>query len=220
MSNKISQKNLLEERFWNDFTQNPTSRKVAKVASWMGSIADTVAPEIMNPVRKGQEWLRNTKEKGQRAGMTKDEIAMEYIMEDGFFPNPPDNKIRWNSKRNSDGTYTGTIKVGELENDPTTGEPKLGRTFANDKSTYILKFNPKDRTAKRIKGPERHLATSHDEIMDALEKAGHDVVSRLQHITTRPNGTITGIVNIRDSSGKTKKHNFVYDTNTDQVTIT
>jgi hypothetical protein len=217
---KISQREILSEGFWHEFSEKPAARNVAKVGSWVSSIGSVVAPEIADPLKKGVDWMRSSKEKSKRAGMSKDQISMEYIMEDGFFPNPPDSKIRWNKKQNADGTYTGTIKVGELENDVTTGEPKLGRTFAIDKSTYIFKFNPKDRTAKRVKGPERHLATSHDEIMDALEQAGHDVVRRLQHITTRPNGTITGTASIRDSSGATNNHNFVYDTNTGQVTIT
>ena len=222
---KISQRELLSEGFWDAYgkaTEKLRTKfpKTAMAASLAGSVADVVAPEIMQPFRKQKEWRGAAYEKAKRAGMTQDEISMEYIMEDGFFPNPPDSKIRWNSKRNSDGTYTGTIKVGELENDPNTGEPKLGRTFATDKSTYIFKFNPKDRTAKRVKGPERHLATSHDEIMDALEQAGHDVMRRLKNLFTKPNGTITGVANIRDNSGNTKDHNFVYDTNTGQVTVT
>jgi hypothetical protein len=216
---KISQREILSEGFWNDFTQHPASRKAAKVASWVGSVADTVAPEVMNPVRKGQEWLRNAKEKGQRAGMTKDEITIDYIMEDGFHP-LPNQKLQWNPKQNADGTFTATIKVGELINNDQTGKPELGRTFSPDKSTYIVKFNPKDRTAKRVKGPERHLASSHEEIRHALEDAGHDVVGTLTglHADTR-SGTVTGFAMIKISGTPTRKA-FTYDTSTKQVTIT
>lgn len=212
---KISQQELLREGFWHEFSdKNPSIRKVASIA---GSVADVVAPEIMNPLRKSGEWLSSTKEKAKRAGMTKDQIAMDFIMEDGYFP-LENQKIRWNSKENADGTYTGTIKVGELENDPETGKPGLGRTFSPDKSTYILKFNPQDRTVKRVKGPERHLATSHEDIRNALEKAGHDVVGTLSQIVTRPDGTMMGRATIR-VNGVDKPVRFTYNRNDGKIQV-
>ena len=146
---KISQKELLSEGFWDAFGKakerlREKFPKTTRLASLAGSVADVVAPEIMQPWRKQKEWRDSASEKAKRASMTQNEITMDYIHEDGFHE-LPDQKLQWNPKRNADGTYTATIKVGELVNDETTGKPKLGRTFSSDKSTYIViesTFNP------------------------------------------------------------------------------
>lgn len=217
---KISQKELLSEGFWDKFSNSPIVRKVAKAASVAGSIANIIAPEFTNPINKGRDWLKNTKEKANRAGMTRDQISLEYIKEDGFFPNPKDATIRWNNKRNADGTFNGTIRVGELENDETTGEPKLGRTYAPDKSTYILKFDPATRTAKRVRGPDRNLSTGYDEIRYAIQNLNYTVMSSLKPVTTQRNGNLTGLATLKDSAGVTKRYSYEYDPNTDIATVT
>lgn len=223
MSNKISQKELLNEGFWDAFGKakerlREKFPKTTQLASLAGSVADVVAPEIMQPWRKQKEWRDSASEKAKRASMTQNEITMDYIHEDGFHE-LQDQKLQWNPKRNADGTYTATIKVGELVNDETTGKPKLGRTFSSDKSTYIVKFDPKTRTAKRVKGPERHLASSHEQIRHALEDAGHDVVGTLTQLVTNRDGTITGFAKIKINGHQTQK-TFVYDPSTENVTIT
>lgn len=217
---KISQKELLSEGFWDKFSNSPIVRKVAKAASVAGSIANAIAPEFANPINKSRDWLKNAREKANRAGMTRDEISLEYIKEDGFFPNPKEATIRWNNKKNADGTFNGTIKVGELENDETTGEPKLGRTYAPDKSTYILKFDPATRTAKRVRGPDRNLSTGYDEIRYAIQNLGYTVMTSLKPVTTQQNGNLTGSVNLKDSNNKIKKYNYEYDPNTDIAIVT
>ena len=220
MSNKISQKELLEEGFWDAFGKAKEKLRekfprTTRLASLAGSVADVVAPEIMQPFRKQKEWRDAASEKAKRASMTQNEIIMDYIREDGFHE-LKDETLRWNPKRNADGTYTATIKVGELINDEITGEPKLGRTFSPDKSTYIVKFDPKTRTAKRVKGPERHLASSTDQIRYALEDAGYNVVGSIKITGNNRDGTITLDAFIDTNGQKTKQH-FIYNPSTEQI---
>lgn len=228
---KISQKDLLSEGFWNNFTASGIMDNIGKgkeklrkkfptttkALSWAGSVADAVAPEIMNPIRKGTEWRRNVAEKGQRASMTQDQITMDYIHEDGFHEERGE-KLNWNPKRNADGTYTGTIKVGELVNDPQTGDPKLGRTYSADKSTYIVKFDPKTRTAKRVRGPDRQLASSTDQIRYALEDAGYNTVGSIKITGNNRDGTINVDAYTLTNNVRTLQH-FIYNPSTEQISI-
>lgn len=192
MSKKISQADLLSEGFWDKFRQ---------VGEFGKAVGNVVAPEIADPIKKGVEWMRGTRKNIKRAGMTKDELAMEHIMEDGFFP-LPNEKVKWNPKQNTDETYTGNVKVGELEIDPQSGQPKLGRKFAQDKSNYIFKFHPETREIKVVRRPERHLATNQEEIGNSLENAGHDVVGRITIQQHRQDGTIIGSTQILHNGGK------------------
>jgi hypothetical protein len=226
MSNKISQKELLSEGFWDAFGKAKEKLRekfprTTRLASLAGSVADVVAPEIMQPIRKQKEWRDSASEKAKRASMTQDQITLDYIHEDGFHEERGE-KLNWNPKRNADGTYTATIKVGELVNDPQTGDPKLGRTFSADKSTYIVKFDPKNRTAKRVRGPDRQLASSTDQIRYALEDAGYNTVGGIKITGNNRDGTINVdayiLTNIGGNQQRTLQH-FIYNPSTEQVSI-
>jgi len=67
---KISQRELLSEGFWNQFSS--VARRVGETGKAIGSV---VAPEIADPIKKGHEWLKTTKKNVKRAGMTRYEIV-------------------------------------------------------------------------------------------------------------------------------------------------
>ena len=192
---KISQKDLLSEGFWDKFQS--VGRQVKDVAKTYGGV---IAPEIVDPLKKGIDFLRSSRKSRKRAGMSATELAMEHIMEDGFHPLEK-AKIKWNPKMNTDDTYTGNVMVGELELD-NAGNPKLGRKFASDKSNYIFKFDPMTREVKTVRRPERHLATNQEEIGNALENAGYDAVGRITIQQHRQDGTIIGTTQILHNGGK------------------
>ena len=203
---KLNQKQLLEKNFWDSF--KPALKQGIQLGK---SVAKVVAPEIAGPAKAITDWFKQTKADVKRAGMTKDQIALEYIMEDGFYPLDTPPKINWGSK-NTDGTITGNIKVGELEIDPNTNQPKLGRKFSPDKSNYILRYNTGDSSIKVIRRPERHLATSHEEIRDALEANGYEVISRIVTDPPSGDGSITARTSVRDRNDRNRKKsiNFKY----------
>jgi hypothetical protein len=159
---KLSQKELLKEGFWDKFNYSNIAKPLRVGKQIMKSVGSVVAPEFVNPILKTKEWFKNLKKDTKRAAMSKTEIAIEHIMEDGFYP-LGNEKMRWNPKKNTDNTITGKVKVGELEINPVTGNPELGRTFAPDKSNYIFKFDPETRDIKTIRRPYRHLATDKSE---------------------------------------------------------
>jgi hypothetical protein len=150
---KISQKNLLEEGFWKQFAS--TARQVGETGKAIGNV---VAPEIADPIKKGYDWLKTTKKNVKRAGMTSSEIVKEQIIESGFHPhqdrNGVESKIKW-GKKNTDGTITGSLKVGELGyNDD--GEPKMAAEFQNIlKSDVIFRYDPDTRDIKIVRAPYR-----------------------------------------------------------------
>lgn len=159
---KISQKELLEEGFWNNFKNKIADSKIARVGKQVGeltkSVANVVAPEITDPLRKAGEWVKSTKKAVKRAGMTSDEIVKEQIIESGFHPhqdkNGVESKIKW-GKKNTDGTITGSIKVGELgyRND---GEPFMAAEFQNIlKSNVIFRYDPDKKDIKIVRAPYR-----------------------------------------------------------------
>jgi hypothetical protein len=203
---KLNQKQLLEKNFWDSF--KPALKQGIQLGK---SVAKVVAPEIYNPIKATKDWFKQTKTDVKRAGMTKDQIALEYIMEDGFYPLDTPPKINWGSK-NTDGTITGNIKVGELEIDPNTNQPKLGRKFSPDKSNYILRYNTGDSSIKVIRRPERHLATSHEEIRDALEANGYDVISKITINQTLGDNSIIARAKVKDKNdrNRVKLINFKY----------
>ena len=149
---KISQKDLLSEGFWDKFTS--VGRQVKDIAKTYGGV---IAPEIVDPLKKGIDFLRSSRKSRKRAGMTKDELAWEQIVEDGYFPHS--KKMRWKGKPNSDDTITGSVDVSELEHDDQTGEPIAGRPYQRDKSKYIFKFDPNTREIKTLRRPRRDQAT-------------------------------------------------------------
>jgi hypothetical protein len=154
---KISQKELLEEGFWDSFSNSKIGRIGSQIGEFGKSVANVVTPEITDPLKKGSEWLKNTKKNVKRAGMNRDQLAWEQIVEDGYYP--LSDKMRWKNKANSDGTSTGSVDVAELDHDLNTGEPVAGRPYQSDKSKYIFKFDPSTRDIKTLRRPRRDQAT-------------------------------------------------------------
>jgi hypothetical protein len=150
---KISQREILSEGFWDSFSS--VARRVGETGKAIGNV---VAPEIADPIKKGHEWLKTTKKNVKRAGMTRDEIVKEQIIESGFHPhqdkNGVESKIKW-GKKNTDDTITGSLKVGELgyRND---GEPYMAAEFQNVlKSDVIFRYDPDKRDIKIVRAPYR-----------------------------------------------------------------
>ena len=148
----ISQKELLNELFWDKF---PSS--VRKGVEAVKQIGKVVAPEIADPISKGMEKMRDIRKNIKRAGMTSDENVVEQLMEFGLIPYK-NEKVRWKKgARNPDGTITGSIKVGTLGYTD-EGEPYMESEFSDPlKRDVIFKYDPKTRDVKIVRYPYRNL---------------------------------------------------------------
>ena len=161
MSNKISQKELLEEGFWDKFPNTASfGRQVKDVFKTYGSV---LAPEIADPIKKGVEFMRGARKSRRRAGMTEDELVKEELIENGYYPFDDNTKIQWatnkltgRKKINNDDTYTGAIKVGQLGYKD--GQPFKEADY-NDplKRLVTFKLHPKTREFKIIQHPNRTI---------------------------------------------------------------
>jgi hypothetical protein len=159
---KISQKELLEEGFWDKFPNTASfGRQVKDVFKTYGSV---LAPEIADPIKKGVEFMRGARKSRKRAGLTEDELVREELIENGYYPFDDKTKIRWatdkltgQKKKNTDDTYTGAIKVGQLGYD-NNGQPFKEADY-NDplKSLVTFKLHPKTREFKIIQHPNRTI---------------------------------------------------------------
>ena len=214
---KLTQRHLLEKSFWDKFPVVKQGWELAK------QTASVVAPEIHDPLKRGFEKYREMGKNIKRAGMTREQIVVEAIIEDGFIPigYPNDYKINWASKKNTDGTFTGTVHVGEMEYDK-NGEPTVGRTYKDTrKSNLIFRYNPDDKSVRIVKNPHRHLASEDSDIEDitnAMTKAGYISLTPIKIISKNKNGLIIASTKIRDpQSGKKIKFDFSYDSPSEQI---
>ena len=155
MSN-IKQKELLSEGFWDKF--GAVKRIGQEAIKQIGSV---VAPEIAEPIKKGTEKMRDISKNIKRAAKTIDQIVKEQIIESGYFPY---EKIKWSKnnrggfKKNSDGSYTGTVMVAELDYDE-KGQPTIGSKYQDPKkANLIFNYKPEDKSVKIVKSPHRHLS--------------------------------------------------------------
>jgi hypothetical protein len=142
---RITQKDLLSEGFWDNF------KTVANgVKTTIGEVGKVVAPEIANPVTNIITRGREMKDKISKAFKNKNQNALDFLHDRGFFI-LPDEKIHWGGK----GDNVGVVQVGELDFSD-DGTPKLGGLYNNPR--LVFQYDAPTKGFKIIKQPYRHTA--------------------------------------------------------------
>lgn len=154
----ITQRQILEESFWNNFAK-PALNQVVQVGKEVGkALMPGTAANISN-VASG---FKDARQRIKRAGMSMEDIVKEAIKEAGFIPLKGEKgEIRFAKNKkggyltNSDKTISGVVRVNEFSVDK-HGNVATGKPYHTEKDSLIFKYNTIDKSVDIVKRPYRH----------------------------------------------------------------
>lgn len=144
---KISQKNLLDEGFWNDFTKSSVRRNINKAIEAGKQVASIVAPEVYDPLKKGVDKFRDVAASVKEAGKTIEEKIDRWIKEQGNFAISEPQKIA----TYPDGKTHYSVRITEKGVSKVDNSEVAGRVYRNPSA--VVGYNPRDKQFSWVNKP-------------------------------------------------------------------
>lgn len=125
---KPSQKDLLNEAFWDNFKNSKIGRAISTGYQAAKEIGKVVAPKTSSQLTSMIQGVRDAKRRIGQAGKKMEDRILEWLDERGFTPLPEDPSIK-KLKDYPDGNSQWRVKVGMKDVDPDTGNITVAKTF-------------------------------------------------------------------------------------------
>jgi len=188
---KISQKNLLEEGFWDNFKKSSIGRNINQAIEAGKQVASIVAPEVYDPIKKGVDKLRDVGASVKEAGKTIEEKIERWVKEQGNFAITEPRKIA----TYPDGKIHYSLRITEKGISAVDNSEIAGRVYRNPSA--VVGYNPRDKQFSWINKPRsdsyisefrsdgRKYHRYHDQNADGVNEP-IDTIQQSRRPRTRP----------------------------------
>jgi hypothetical protein len=144
---KITQKDLLQEGFWDNFSKTSVGRNVNKAIEAGKQISSIVAPEIHDPIKKGVDKFRDVRASIAEAGKTIEEKIERWVKEQGNFAISEPKKIA----TYPDGKIHYSVRIAEKGVSVLDNSEVAGRIYRNPSA--VVGYNPRDKQFSWVNKP-------------------------------------------------------------------